>query len=314
MSSSKKNSPIYKLLVIAVMCIPLIACGLPESEVAYSDPPEAIPTQVPDINLPTLDKIWMELEKMNNDIKNATTDLEQLRSDVETNLFDTAQYIESIQSSSVETDENLIMTLQSEIQDVRSSIDTFTSVGYVDEIRWNDDLEQLRLDMGTMSGVIESLGYDSQLQLTDKVSELNAQLEEIWRSIETINFEIESDSQSSYIDIRIDEVNNSIGDVSYNIDNTSYLLDQLSYQFEILQSEVSESNNNDSTDRLQQELNDFRNSIPYDLQNNMDNLSTQVQELTANLDNNKYLNDLDIQSLESEIIYLKERINELSSP
>jgi peptidoglycan hydrolase CwlO-like protein len=83
---------------------------------------------------------------------------------------------------------------------------------------------------------------------------------------------------------------------------------------EELRHEVSASNNNDSTDRLQQELNEVRDSIPYDIQNNLDNLTTQVQELTATLDNNEYLNDLAIQSLEFEISYLKERINELNSP
>ena len=153
-----------------------------------------------------------------------------------------------------------------------------------------------------MAGVIESLGYDSQLQLTDQITDLNADIEEMWRSLETIQFDIETSSQTSYIDGRIDEVNSQLNGL------TSSVRDELSYRIDSLEYEIQTSNDFEHIDKLQQEVNEIRSFIPFDLQYTLDTLNVDVQNMNSIIG----VNNTELQSIKSDIIYLEDRLDSIN--
>ena len=282
---------------LSLIFIPILACTPPPANIAPSA--TVTPSQPPEPDMATLDKIWSELERMNGDISYIHSELENLTFEVESSLFETATYIESIQNTNQNSDETIFTNLQSEMQDLRNNLESINSAGYVDEVKWSDDLAQIDIKRENMSGVIESLGYDSQLQLTDQVTDLNSQLEEIWRSIETIQFDIETSSQTSYIDGRIEEVNTQVNEL------TSSIRDELSYRIESLEAEMQTLNDTEYINILQQEINEVRSLIPYDLQYALDTLNTDVENMNSSI----RVNNTDIQAIKSDIVYLGDRLD-----
>ena len=217
-------------------------------------------------------------------------------------MFETTTYIESIQNTNQNSDETIFTNLQSEMQDLRNNLESITSSEYVDEVKWSDDLTQINIQLGDMAGVIESLGYDSQLQLTDQITDLNADIEEMWRSLETIQFDIETSSQTSYIDGRIDEVNSQLSEL------TSSVRDELSYRIDSLEYEIQTSNDFEHIDKLQQEVNEIRSFIPFDLQYTLDTLNVDVQNMNSIIG----VNNTELQSIKSDIIYLEDRLDSIN--
>ena len=282
---------------LSLIFIPILACTPPPPDIAQSA--TVTPNQAPEPDIATLDKIWSELERMNGDISYIQSELENLTFEVESSLFETATYIESIQNTNQNSDETIFTNLQSEMQDLRNNLESINSAGYVDEVKWSDDLAQINIQLENMSGVIESLGYDSQLQLTDQVTDLNSQLEEIWRSIETIQFDIETSSHTSYIDGRIEEVNTQVNEL------TSSIRDELSYRIESLESEMQTLNDTEYINILQQEIHEVRSLIPYDLQYALDTLNTDVENMNSSIG----VNNTDIQAIKSDIVYLGDRLD-----
>ena len=285
---------------LSLIFIPILACTTPPPNITTSA--TVTPTQVPEPDMTTLDKIWGELERINGDISNINSELQNLTFKVESSLFETAAYIESIQSTNQNNDETIFTNLQSEMQDLRNTLEAIHASGYVDEAKWSEDLAQINIQLENMSGVIESLGYDSQLQLTDQVTDINTQLEEIWRSIETLQFDIETSSQTSYIDGRIEEVNTQVNEL------TSSVREELSYRIESLEYEIQTSNDTEYINILQQEINEVRSLIPYDIQYTLDKLNSDVQNMNSNVG----LNNTDIQSIKSDIVYLEDRLDSLN--
>ena len=299
MEHNKKNNILRLKHLFLGMCIaiPILACAPPPPNIAPSA--TVTPTQASEPDMATLDKIWSELERLNRDISSIQSELENLTFEVESSLFETATYIESIQNTNQNSDETIFTNLQSEMQDLRNNLESINSAGYVDEVKWSDDLAQINIQLENMSGVIESLGYDSQLQLTDQVTDLNSQLEEIWRSIETIQFDIETSSHTPYIDGRIEEVNTQVNEL------TSSIQDELSYRIESLESEMQTLNDTEYINILQQEINEVRSLIPYDLQYALDTLNTDVQNMNSSIG----VNNTDIQAIKSDIVYLGDRLD-----
>ena len=235
-----RNQPKYALslsllvLISAISSIS-IACTIPEDT---NTPVEPVPTssdQESNVNMSTLDNIWAELTRISSDLENTKLALEQLKYDADTALFETQTTLEAIQNTSIVNDENISGNIESQIQELITNIDSLNASGFIEEHRWAEDMHQLNVQLEDMASVIESLGYDSQLQLTDKVNDLNSQLEEIWRSIETIEFDLETSSQTSYIDSRIDEINTQL------IELTSSVHDELSYRIDSLEYEIQTS-------------------------------------------------------------------------
>ena len=59
---------------------------------------------------------------------------------------------------------------------------------------------------------------------------------------------------------------------------------------------------------LQQEINEVRSLIPYDIQYTLDKLNSDVQNMNSNVG----LNNTDIQSIKSDIVYLEDRLDSLN--
>ena len=306
-----RNQPKYALslsllVLISAISSMSIACTIPEDT---NTPVEPVPTssvQESNVNMATLDNIWAELTRISSDLENTKLALEQLKYDADTALFETQTTLEAIQNTNIVNDENISGKIESQIQDLTTNIDSLNASGFIEEHRWAEDMNQLNVQLEDMASVIESLGYDSQLQLTDKVTDLNAQLEEIWRSIETLQFDLETSSQTSYIDGRVDEVNTQVGEL------TSSVRDELSHRIDSLEREMQTSNDTEYVDILQQEINEVRSLIPYDLQGTLDSLNNQLSNIVSEIDNNKYVSEMDIQNLRSELIYLEDRINSIN--
>ena len=254
----------------------------------------------------TLENIWAELTRISSDLENTKLALEQLKYDADTALFETQTTLEAIQNTSFVNDENISGNIESQIQGLITNIDSLNPSGFVEEHRWTEDMNQLNVQLEDMASVIESLGYDNQLQLTDKVNDLNSQLEEIWRSIETIEFDLETSSQTSYIDSRIDEINTQL------IELTSSVHDELSYRIDSLEYEIQTSDDTEDINTLQLEINEVRSSIPYNLQDSLDSLGSQMMSIMDTIDTNKYLSETDIQNVRSELLYLEDRINSMN--
>ena len=243
-------------ITISLIFIPILAGTTSTSNIPSTT---VTPTRAPEPDISSLDKIWSELERISGDISYIQSEVENLTFEVESSLLETSTYIESIQSTNQNSDETIFTNLQSEMQDLRNNLEIINASGYIDEIKRSADLAQINVQLEDMSGVIESLGYDSQLQLTDQVNDLNGQLEEIWRSIETIQFDIETSAQTSYIDGRIEEINVQLTEL------TSSVRDELSSRLESLEYEIQTLNDSEYIDLLQQEINQVRSLIPYDL-------------------------------------------------
>ena len=283
-----------------------IACTIPEDT---NTPVEPVPTssvQESNVNMATLENIWAELTRISSDLENTKLALEQLKYDADTALFETQTTLEAIQNTSFVNDENISGNIESQIQDLITNIDSLNASGFIEEHRWAEDMAQLHVQLEDMASVIESLGYDSQLQLTDKLNDLNSQLEEIWRSIETIEFDLETNSQTSYIDSRIDEINTQL------IELTSSVHDELSYRIDSLQYEIQTSDDTEDINTLRLEINEVRSFIPYDLQDSLDSLNSQMISIMETIDTNKYLSETDIQNLRSQLLYLEDRINSMN--
>ena len=306
-----RNQPKYALslsllVLISAISSMSIACTIPEDT---NTPVEPVPTssvQESNVNMATLENIWAELTRISSDLENTKLDLEQLKYDADTALFETQTTLEAIQNTSFVNDENISGNIESQIQGLITNIDSLNTSGFIEEHRWTEDMNQLNVQLEDMASVIESLGYDSQLQLTDKLNDLNSQLEEIWRSIETIQFDLETNSQTSYIDSRIDEINTQL------IELTSSVHDELSYRIDSLEYEIQTSDDAENINTLQLEINEVRSYIPYDLQGSLDSLNSQMISIMDTIDTNKYLSETDIQNLRSELLYLEDRINSMN--
>ena len=285
---------------LSLIFLPILACTLPTSNM--TSPSNMTSDQVQEPGMSTIDKIWSELERMNGDISHLRSEFENLTFQVESSVFETTTYIESIQNTNQNSDETIFTNLQSEMQDLRNNLESITSSEYVDEVKWSDDLTQINIQLGDMSGVIESLGYDSQLQLTAQITDLNADIEEMWRSLETIQFDKETSSQTSYIDGRIDEVNSQLNGL------TSSVRDELSYRIDSLEYEIQTSNDFEHIDKLQQEVNEIRSFIPFDLQYTLDTLNVDVQNMNSIIG----VNNTELQSIKSDIIYLEDRLDSIN--
>ena len=81
--------------------------------------------------------------------------------------------------------------------------------------------------------------------------------------------------------------------------------DELSYRIDTLEHEIHTSNDTEYINILQQEINEVRSLIPYDIQYTVDTLNTDVQNMNSSIG----LNNTDIQSIKSDIIYLEGRID-----
>ena len=306
-----RNQPKYALslsllVLISAISSMSIACTIPEDT---NTPVEPVPTssvQESNVNMATLENIWAELTRISSDLENTKLALEQLKYDADTALFETQTTLEAIQNTSFVNDENISGNIESQIQDLITNIDSLNASEFIEEHRWAEDMHQLNVQLEDMASVIESLGYDSQLQLTDKVDDLNSQLEEIWRSIETIEFDLETNSQTSYIDSRIDEINTQL------IELTSSVHDELSYRIDSLEYEIQTSDDTEDINTLQLEINEVRSFIPYDLQDSLDSLNSQMISIMETIDTNKYLSETDIQNLRSQLLYLEDRINSMN--
>ena len=294
------------LVLISAISSMSIACTIPEDT---NTPVEPVPTssvQESNVNMATLENIWAELTRISSDLENTKLALEQLKYDADTALFETQTTLEVIQNTSFVNDENISGNIESQIQGLITNIDSLNASGFIEEHRWTEDMNQLNVQLEDMASVIESLGYDSQLQLTDKVNDLNSHLEEIWRSIETIEFDLETSSQTSYIDSRIDEINTQL------IELTSSVHDELSYRIDSLQYEIQTSDDTEDINTLQLEINEVRSSIPYNLQDSLDSLGSQMISIMDTIDTNKYISETDIQNVRSELLYLEDRINSMN--
>ena len=306
-----RNQPKYALslsllVLISAISSMSIACTIPEDT---NTPVEPVPTssvQESNVNMATLENIWAELTRISSDLENTKLALEQLKYDADTALFETQTTLEAIQNTSIVNDENISGNIESQIQGLITNIDSLNASGFIEEYRWTEDMNQLNVQLEDMASVIESLGYDSQLQLTDKVNDLNSQLEEIWRYIETIEFDLETSSQTSYIDSRIDEINTQL------IELTSSVHDELSYRIDSLEYEIQTSDDTEDINTLQLEINEVRSFIPYDLQDSLDSLNSQMISIMETIDTNKYLSETDIQNLRSQLLYLEDRINSMN--
>ncbi len=302
----KSTSVSYGPVLTIAIAVLSIACTISDDTNRPVESPPTPSIQANNVNVATLDDIWSELTRISSDLENTKIGLEQLKYDIDTALFETATTLESIQNSSFFNDENIAGNFESQIQDITTNIDSLNTSGFIDENRWSEDLDHLNNRLEDMATLIESLGYDSQLQLTDKVTDLHSQLEEIWRSIETIQFDIETSSQTSYIDGRIDEVNTQLSEL------TSSVRDELSYRIDSLEREMQTSNDTEYVNILQQKINEVRSLIPYDLQGSLDSLDSQMLNIINTIDNNKYLSEIDIQDLRSELTYLEDRLNSIN--
>ena len=294
------------LVLISAISAISIACTIPEDT---NTPVEPIPTssvQESNVNMATLENICAEITRISSGLENTKLAVEQLKYDADTALFETQTTLEAIQNTSFVNDENISGNIESQIQGLITNIDSLNTSGFIEEHRWAEDMHQLNVQLEDMASVIESLGYDSQLQLTDKVNDLNSQLEEIWRSIETIEFDLETSSQTSYIDSRIDEINTQL------IELTSSVHDELSYRIDSLEYEIQTSDDTEDINTLQLEINEVRSSIPYNLQDSLDSLGSQIMSMMDTIDTNKYLSETDIQNLRSQLLYLEDRINSMN--
>ena len=63
---------------------------------------------------------------------------------------------------------------------------------------------------------------------------------------------------------------------------------------------------------MQLEINEVRSFIPYDLQDSLDSLNSQMISIMDTIDTNKYLSETDIQNVRSELLYLEDRINSMN--
>ena len=294
------------LVLISAISAISIACTIPEDTNTLVEPVPTSSVQESNVNMATLENIWAELTRISSDLENTKLALEQLKYDADTALFETQTTLEAIQNTSFVNDENISGNIESQIQGLITNIDSLNASGFIEEHRWAEDMNQLNVQLEDMASVIESLGYDSQLQLTDKVDDLNSQLEEIWRSIETIEFDLETNSQTSYIDSRIDEINTQL------IELTSSVHDELSYRIDSLEYEIQTSDDTEDINTLQLEINEVRSFIPYDLQDSLDSLNSQMISIMETIDTNKYLSETDIQNVRSELLYLEDRINSMN--
>ena len=294
------------LVLISAISAISIACTIPEDTNTLVKPIPTSSIQESNVNMATLENIWAELTRISSDLENTKLALEQLKYDADTALFETQTTLEAIQNTSFVNDENISGNIESQIQGLITNIDSLNASGFIEEHRWTEDMNQLNVQLEDMASVIESLGYDSQLQLTDKVNDLNSQLEEIWRSIETIEFDLETSSQTSYIDSRIDEINTQL------IELTSSVHDELSYRIDSLEYEIQTSDDTEDINTLQLEINEVRSSIPYNLQDSLDSLGSQMMSIMDTIDTNKYLSETDIQNVRSELLYLEDRINSMN--
>ena len=65
------------------------------------------------------------------------------------------------------------------------------------------------------------------------------------------------------------------------------------------------SNDTEYINILQQEINEVRSLIPYDLQYALDTLNTDVEDMNSSIG----VNNTDIQAIKSDIVYLGDRLD-----